>query len=108
MISLAFTLYITVGISEYMSTTIQGLSIDTTNLSGASFLNTLFNSHFDVGPLKLMVFSVIFIHAFFSSLMLPLLRGGHIAGAAIHFIALLWIGSVSAFIVDLMLKGLLN
>ena len=40
--------------------------------------------------------------------MLPLLRGGHIAGAAIHFIALLWIGSVSAFIVDLMLKGLLT
>jgi len=109
MISLAFTLYITVGITEYMSNTIQGLSLtDVSGTAGASFLNSLFNSHFDVGPLKLMVFLIIFIHAFFSALMLPLLRGGHMAGAAIHFIALLWIGSVSAFIVDLMLKGLLN
>ena len=108
MISLAFVLYITVGISEYMSTTIQGLNLENVDLGGASFLNTLFNSHFDVGPLKLMVFAIIFIHAFFSSLMLPMLRGGHMAGAAIHFIALLWIGSVSAFVVDIMLKGLLS
>jgi flagellar protein FlaJ len=108
MISLAFTLYITVGISEYMSTTIQGLNLDNVDLGGASFLNTLFNSHFDVGPLKLMVFAIIFIHAFFSSLMLPMLRGGHIVGAAIHFIILLWIGSASAFVVELMLKGLLS
>lgn len=108
MVSLSFTLYITVGISEYMSNTIQGLSLEDVDLGGASFLNTLFNSHFDVGPLKLMVFSIIFIHAFFSSLMLPMLRGGHIAGAGIHFIALLWIGSVSAFVVDIMLKGLLS
>jgi flagellar protein FlaJ len=108
MIALAFTLYITIGISQYMATSIQGLSLNTADLGGVGFLNTLFNSHFDVGPLTLMVFSVIFIHAFFSSLMLPLLRGGHLAGAAIHFIALLWIGSVSAFIVELMLKGLLN
>lgn len=108
MISLAFTLYITVGISEYMSTTIAGLNLENVDLGGASFLNTLFNSHFDVGPLKLMVFAIIFVHAFFSSLMLPMLRGGHMAGAAIHFIALLWIGSVSAFVVDMMLKGLLS
>jgi flagellar protein FlaJ len=108
MISLAFTLYIPVGISEYMSTTIAGLSLEDVDLGGASSLNTLFNSHFDVGPLKLMVFSIIFIHVFFSSLMLPLLRGGHMAGAVIHFIALLWIGSVSAFMVEIMLKGLLS
>ncbi len=108
MISLAFTLYITVGISQYMATTIQGLNLNADELGGIGFLNSLFTSHFDVGPLMLMVFSVIFIHAFFSSLMLPLLRGGHIAGAGIHFIALLWIGSVSAFIVQLMLNGLLN
>ena len=105
MIALAFTLYITIGISQYMANTIQGLSLRPSDLAVASFLNTLFNSHFDVGPLKLMVFSVIFIHAFFSSLMLPLLRGGHMAGAAIHFIALLWIGSVSAFIVDTDAEG---
>jgi flagellar protein FlaJ len=109
MISLAFTLYITVGISEYMSNTIQGLSLTNVDgTSGASFLNSLFNSHFDVGPLKLMVFAIIFIHAFFSALMLPMLKGGHMAGAGIHFIAMLWIGSASAFMVDIMLKGLLS
>jgi flagellar protein FlaJ len=98
-----------VGISEYMSTTIQGLTLTNVDVGeGASFLNSLFNSHFDVGPLKLMVFAIIFIHAFFSALMLPMLRGGHMAGAGIHFIAMLWIGSASAFAVDLMLKGLLN
>jgi archaeal flagellar protein FlaJ len=107
MVSLSFTIWITIGITKYMAEVVGTIEIENTDLGG-SFLNTLLNADFDVRPLEYMAFSVMAIHAFFSAIMLPLLKGGHIATAAVHLIALLWIASVSQFIVDYMLSSLLG
>jgi flagellar protein FlaJ len=107
MVALAFTLYVTIGIAQYMSTMISGLVVQNQAFMNGGFLSSIFNAEFSVQPLITMAFCVILIHAFFSSLMLPMLRGGHLAGAAIHFIVLLWIGAFASFAVDMMLKTLL-
>lgn len=107
MISLAFTLWITIGITEYMGEVMTTVAIDDPTMNGG-FLGTILNADFDVGPLRLMAFGVILIHAFFSSLMLPLLRGGHLMGAAIHIISLLWMASIADYLVQFMLKSLLG
>ncbi|MEM0449566.1 MAG: type II secretion system F family protein [Methanomassiliicoccales archaeon] len=108
MVALAFTLYVTIGIAEYMSDIISKLVLANQGFMTSGFLNTIFNSDFSIEPLMNMAFAVILLHALFSSLMLPLLRGGHLAGAAIHFIVMLWLASAAQLAVDLMLSGLLG
>jgi archaeal flagellar protein FlaJ len=107
MVSLSFTIWITIGITKYMAEVVGTIEIEDTDLGG-SFLTTLLNADFSVKPLEYMAFSVMVIHAFFSAIMLPLLKGGHIATAAIHLISLLWIASASQFIVDILLESLLG
>ncbi|MDD1772099.1 MAG: archaellar assembly protein FlaJ [Methanomassiliicoccales archaeon] len=107
MVSLSFTIWITIGITKYMAEVVGTIEIEDTDMGG-SFLNTLLNANFDVQPLEYMAFSVMVIHAFFSAIMLPLLKGGHMATAAIHLISLLWIASASQFIVDILLESLLG
>ncbi len=108
MVSLAFTLWITIGITEYMGEVIQSVQITDDGGITSGFLDTVLNANFDVEPLRMMAFGVVLVHAFFSSLMLPLMRGGHIMGAAIHLISLLWIASVAEYAVQFLLKGLLG
>ncbi|OPY32557.1 MAG: flagellar assembly protein J [Methanomassiliicoccales archaeon PtaU1.Bin124] len=107
-VALAFTMWVTVAITEYMSSTVSALDLGDTSAFGGGFLSTMFNASYSVEPLKMMVVCVIIIHAFFSSLMLPLIKGGHIATAAIHFVILVWIGALSGFIVDSMMAGLFS
>lgn len=108
MIALSFTLWITLGITNYMSEIVGDLVVNSSEVISGGFLDVIFNAQFTLEPLELMAFSVILIHAFFSSLMLPLLRGGHITTAAVHFIVLLWVGSLAQFCVGLVLSGLLG
>ncbi|HSV42505.1 MAG TPA: type II secretion system F family protein, partial [Methanomassiliicoccales archaeon] len=105
-VALAFTMWITVAITEYMTTTIGGLDLDSGLELGGGFLDSLFNASYSVEPFKLMVVAVIIIHSFFSSLMLPLIKGGHIATAAIHFVIMIWIGALSGFVVEAMMDSM--
>ena len=107
MVSLSFTIWITIGITKYMAEVVGTIEIEDTDMGG-SFLSTILTADFSVEPLEYMAFSVMVIHAFFSAIMLPLLKGGHMATAAIHLISLLWIASASQFIVDIMLESLLG
>lgn len=104
MISLAFTLYITIGIVQYMANTMSGIAALTSDTG--TYLTTLFSATVNIGSLQTMAFAVIFIHAFFSSMMLPLLHGGHIMSFVTHFIALLWVASVAMIASQMMLSGL--
>jgi flagellar protein FlaJ len=96
MISLAVTLYITLGIIEYMSDMIQ-TTLATTDL-GMTFINGLFLTTFDLNLIDLMVFAIVIVHATLSSLMLPMIKGGHIVGSGIHFVAMVWIASIASFL----------
>lgn len=107
MISLAVTLYITIGIVDYMSGVISTLVINDGGTS-ISFLNGLLSADFDIGGLEIMVFAVVFVHAILSSVMLPMIKGGHIVGSVVHFIALIWIASASSLISHFLIGGLLG
>ncbi|HVO77820.1 MAG TPA: type II secretion system F family protein [Methanomassiliicoccales archaeon] len=107
MVALSFTLWVTIGITTYMSDMIGNLVITGGTTASGGILTNIFNANFDPAPLAIMTFAVLVIHAFFSSLILPLMRGGHPTTAAIHFVILIWVGALSSFAVDIMLKGVL-
>lgn len=106
MISLAFTMWITIGIIKYMSDVVTNLNVDTSDIPTGGFLDSIFNASYNVDLLSMMVFAIIIVHAFFSALMLPIVKGGNIATTGVHFVVLIWIGALSGYIVDLILKGL--
>jgi archaellum biogenesis protein FlaJ (TadC family) len=39
--------------------------------------------------------------------MIPIVKGGSIATTGVHFVLLIWVGAVSGYIVDLVLKVLM-
>lgn len=108
MISLAVTLYITLGIVGYMSDMMSSIIIDDPGAIGGSFLNGIISISFDTSAIETMVFSVILVHATLSSLMLPMIKGGHIVGSVVHFIALIWIASAASLISTYLIGGLLG
>ena len=107
MISMAVTLYITIGIVDYMGQVMSSVVISDGGAS-TSFLSGNLSANFDVGSIELMVFAVILVHATLSSLMLPMIKGGHIVGSIVHFIALIWIASVASMISQSLISGLLT
>ncbi|NLI73459.1 MAG: archaellar assembly protein FlaJ [Euryarchaeota archaeon] len=108
MISLAVTLYITVGIVGYMSDMISSIVVEDTGGSGGAFLGSILSTSFDTSAIELMIFLVIFIHATLSSLMLPMIKGGHIVVSVVHFIALMWIASAASLISTYLIGALLG
>jgi flagellar protein FlaJ len=107
MISMAVTLYITIGIVSYMGQVMSSVVL-TDGGASTSFLSGILSANFDVGSIELMVFAVILVHATLSSLMLPMIKGGHIVGSIVHFIALIWIASVASMISQSLIGGLLT
>jgi flagellar protein FlaJ len=107
MVSLSFTLWATIGIVQYISNMLGSLVASSNDLISGGFMGNVFSASFDIQLMTMMVYSVILIHAFFSSLMLSILRGGHTASAAIHFVAMIWIGTVSSFLVQMLMSGML-
>jgi flagellar protein FlaJ len=107
MISLAVTLYITIGIVDYMAQVMSTVVI-TDGGASTSFLSGILSADFDVGGIEMMVFAVVMVHATLSSLMLPMIKGGHVVGSIVHFIALIWIASASSLISQSLISGLLT
>jgi flagellar protein FlaJ len=107
MISLAVTLYITIGIVDYMAQVMSTVVITDAGAS-TSFLSGILSADFDVGGIELMVFAIVMVHATLSSLMLPMIKGGHVVGSIVHFIALIWIASASSLISQSLISGLLT
>lgn len=107
MISMAVTLYITIGIVDYMGQVMSSVVL-TDGGASTSFLSGILSANFDVGSIELMVFAVILVHATLSSLMLPMIKGGHIVGSIVHFIALIWIASVASMVSQSLISGLLT
>ncbi len=107
MISLAVTLYITIGIVDYMAGVMSSIVI-TDGGASTSFLGSILSANFDIGGIEMMVFAVVIVHATLSSLMLPMIKGGHIVGSVVHFIALIWIASASSMVSQYLIGGLLT
>ena len=83
------------------------LAVSNPDFVSGGFLTNIFSASYSTAGIELMTFCVIFIHALFSSIMLPMLKGGHLAGSIIHFIAMMWIGSVGGFMAQMMIGGLM-
>ncbi|QLH74281.1 MAG: archaellar assembly protein FlaJ [Methanomassiliicoccales archaeon] len=107
-VALAVTLWVTVAITEYMADVIANINLSHTGSFDIGFISSIFNANFNSDLLTIMVVSVVVIHSFFSALMIPLIKGGHIASAAVHFVVLVWIGAFCDFIVGIVMKGVLS
>ena len=107
MISLSFTIYITIGIVQYMGQTMSTLAVNNPDFLSGGILTNIFSASYNTNGLEIMAISIILVHAFMSSLMLPLLKGGHVAGSVIHFVALIWVASAaslaSAYLISMLL-----
>jgi flagellar protein FlaJ len=108
MISLSITLYITIGIVQYMGKIVSDLVTTDPDFLSGGFITTIFSATYSTTGIELMAFLVIFIHALLSSMLLPMLKGGHIAGFVVHFVTLLWMGSVSSLISQMLISGLVG
>lgn len=108
MISLSITLYVTIGIVQYMGSMMSELVQQNPDFLSGGFLTNIFAAEYSTAGIELMAFAIIIVHAALSSLMLPLLKGGHVAGSVIHFIALIWIGSLSSLISQMLISGLMG
>ncbi len=108
MVSLSVTLYITIGIVQYMGKMMSDLVTQNPGFISGGFLTNIFTASYSTTGIELMAFLILITHALLSSLMLPMLKGGHLAGAVIHFIALMWIGSVGAFLAQFLIGSLMG
>jgi archaeal flagellar protein FlaJ len=108
MVSLSVTLYITIGIVQFMGRMMSDLAVQNPDFVSGGFLNTIFSASYSTQGIEYMAFAVLFTHALLSSLMLPMLKGGHLASSVVHFVALLWIGSVAAYVAGIMVGGLMG
>jgi len=104
MVSLAFTMWLTVGIVEYMLKTITAVTTDATS---SGFINSMFSSDVNIGLISTSIMVIIIIHSVASALVIPILRGGNMATASTHFVILLWIGCGTQALVQGVLAGLL-
>jgi flagellar protein FlaJ len=108
MVAVSFTLFVTVGIVEYMGKMISSLVPPNPQNITIPFLNSVYSATFAIGDLTLMVYAIILIHAAVSSIMLVVLKGGHPAGASVHFLIMIWIGVATSFAVNVILIGMLS
>jgi flagellar protein FlaJ len=104
MISLAFTMWLTLGIVEYMLRTINTV---TTDAASSGFINSIFSTDVNIGMISTSIIIIVLIHSITSALLIPILRGGNMASASTHFVVLLWIGCGTEALVQGLLSGLL-
>ncbi|HUL39413.1 MAG TPA: hypothetical protein VLU38_03890, partial [Methanomassiliicoccales archaeon] len=107
MVATGFTLFITVGIVDYMGHMINALVVPGDQVAQLGILTSIFSASFNVEALRTMVYLLIVVHAAASAIMLTILKGGHIVGAGVHFMVMIWIGMATAYLAELALGGLL-
>ncbi|HTY46066.1 MAG TPA: type II secretion system F family protein [Methanomassiliicoccales archaeon] len=107
MVATGFTLFITVGIVEYMGHMINALIVPGQDFVQLGILTSIFSASFNVEMLRTMVYFLIVVHAAASAVMLTILKGGHIVGAGVHFLIMIWIGMATAYLAEAALGGLL-
>ena len=107
MISLAITLYITVGIVGYMGDVMSSVVIESPG-SSSSFLSGLLSANFDIAGIEMMVFAVILVHtnALIAHAADDQGRPRCRVGGALH--RLIWIGSTSSLLSKYLIGGLLG
>jgi flagellar protein FlaJ len=107
MIALSITMWITVEIIRFMGEMASGLMSQGDTPVTFGLLDNMFQASADIEVISVLILSMVVLHALFSALIITKLRGGHMLGAAVHFVALTWIGALSSYIVTVFMSGLL-
>ncbi|MEM2944618.1 MAG: type II secretion system F family protein [Methanomassiliicoccales archaeon] len=107
MVAVSFTLFSTVGILEYMGNMISSLIPPDADIMSFGILSAIYEAKFAVADLTMMVYAVIVVHAAVSSVILVILKGGHLAGAVVYFVSMVWIGVATSVVVDALITGML-
>lgn len=103
-VGVAFVLYVSLFLVDYMGDI--GREIDLP--AGLEDIGVFFYSSYDFRIFSALVVIVIVIHAMISSMMTRVIGGGHKLGAFTHFVGILWIGAIVAWIAEIMMDYLLD
>ncbi|MEA1984543.1 MAG: archaellar assembly protein FlaJ [Euryarchaeota archaeon] len=101
---IAFTLYISVGVVELMQSMFSTMDMS----SGMSIGMVVY---VDIGSTETMGLMVVFImiaHSLLSAMLIRVVDGGHMFGAATDFVAMAWIGGISAVVTKVGVSSLLG
>jgi flagellar protein FlaJ len=88
-----FSAFIGLQIAEQMLAIAKGLD------SNSEITSLLFNPQvYDVASIEFLLFGVVLLNALLSSLIIRLIDRGHTVNALVHFVMLIWTGSVVAVV----------
>lgn len=107
MIALSITMWITVEIIRFIGDMASELKTEGETPVTFGLLDNMFQASADIEVISVLILSMVVLHALFSAIIITKLRGGHMLGAAVHFVALTWIGALSSYIVTVFMAGLL-
>lgn len=88
----SLTMFITVGVAEFVFGFFSGAATTLETVQTISFLSI---GSMDVGLIYLLIVGIVVFHAAFSALLIKFLDGGIIYGATTHFVIMIWIMAIS-------------
>lgn len=107
-VAISFALYTVYGILLHLKKMFAQLDFgDSSDIMQGGALSNLFNASFNVSYLPYAITGMILIHAAASSVILTMIRGGHRASAILHFVGIVWVGTVVYLITDFAMARLL-
>lgn len=103
-VGVAFVLYISLFLVDYMSD--MGREIDMP--AGLSKVPLFIFTSYEFTVFTVLLVIVIVIHALISSMMTRVIGGGHKLGAFSHFVAILWICAITAWLSEIMMDYIMD
>lgn len=100
MVSIAFTLYVSLNLLVLMSKQVSSIDVDPASGLSYGFVENLANIEPLTSVLTMMITAILMIHAFASSSIIARLKGGHPATGYVHFVGLVWCGTITAYITN--------
>ncbi|CAD6492949.1 MAG: Type II secretion system (T2SS), protein F [Candidatus Argoarchaeum ethanivorans] len=100
---IAFSVYISFGVVKMMNNLF--ISIDVPEEITSSLLYTFEPSEINIIPFMLL--AVLIAHALISAVLIRIADGGRMLNTLIHFVGIVWVGALTAIVVEKMLASLL-
>jgi flagellar protein FlaJ len=93
--SLSFALYIGLQVVEMMARSMNVIELQ--GVPSAALVNLQL---YNVGEVDFMISTLLLTHALLSSIMIKIVDGGHQINAYFHFVIMMWISALGAFVVQ--------
>lgn len=103
-VGVALVLYVSLYLVDYMGDIGREIELP----AGLTDIGVFFYSSYEFSLFSALILVIIVIHALISSMMSRVIGGGHKLGAFTHFVGILWIGAIIAWIAKIGMDYLLT